>query len=376
MGLNLNVKFIFAISYIIILSLQPNLKEFFPITTLLLFIFFPYPILKENFFFILKIFKILIFICVITSIYILLSSLIFPNYDLIFALRTPYYLLTIIIYSFFFFFWFLRLDKNIFINLFFAVLLSEILGILFFDSNYLLEIKNFSILSLILYILIILLSIKRNNKNIFFFFIIIFLITGIINSSQQSIILFLSSILVFLFSGNKQNNFIIKSIKNIIIFYPLLFITLIYLFPNLVNYDSNVAFRLDAIKYNIDILFSNPLEYLRLDRATHPYQLEALQYEDNDSLKNISSHNALIDFFSKTTFVGFLIFIYFINNISFLLSKISNTYNKLISCFFWLYLGIHLCLNQIFRFNQIVILSLILGYLMYLVLIDKNESKN
>ena len=155
------------------------------------------------------------------------------------------------------------------------------------------------------------------------------------------------------------------------IIFPFVLIITPFIYPEITSIDNNFLFRSEAILYNLKLLIIEPIEYLRLDRPLHPYFLDTYQF--TNQLRNITTHNAIIDFFGKTTLIGSLLFILFLNNLRKLICKINNKifYNPIIT-YLWLFFCIHVSLNQIFRFNQLVILSFIIAYI--LVLQKKNND--
>jgi len=80
----------------------------------------------------------------------------------------------------------------------------------------------------------------------------------------------------------------------------------------------------------------------------------------------VSTHNAIIDIYSRTTIIGFLFFINFIKQIKNTILKINfDNLSKNITIYLWLYFGIHLSLNQIYKFDSIAIMAFIIGNLLY-----------
>lgn len=282
------------------------------------------------------------------------------NLNISYAFRNIYYVLILYLSLRFFVNWQVFLiEANTLRNVFLYSLIIfsslSLLRISFRMDFYNNIIGNFQIINsiLLLYILIIINRLRKNKKLLYFILFALIIAQGYLIKSQQAFLLGFMCMLVF-FIPIKIISKYISGLLLFIIFFPIIIVWFTNSFENFSIYDENIIFRYDAYNYYLNQMHENFFKLRNLDSVIHPYFI----YDYDEYSRNISSHNYFIDSYAKFSIYGCILLIIIIVQNK---PSIYHIINKPYLIYIWILVSIHLSINQIYTFKDIVLLSFLLS---------------
>jgi len=216
---------------------------------------------------------------------------------------------------------------------------------------------NFHIINIIFLIFIfILVNEKIRNTGFFFLFIFILLsLQGYLTNSQQSLVLGLFSFFSLLIP-EKLKHIYAKFLYMFLIFFPILIISLVTFIEGFSDFDANILFRSEAYQFHIENFFNSFYLFNRLDLIIHPFFINEFEI----LTQNISTHNFFIDSIAKYSLLGGLLSLLIIKKF---IPNINEMNNNKIMIFIWTAAIVHLSINQIYTFKDIILLSFLLSFM-------------